>query len=56
MPETTPAPVMDATDGRLLLHVPPVVVFVSVVLPPIQTTEDPVIAAGEAITVATVVT
>lgn len=37
----------DAVAGALLLHVPPVVVFASVMVEPTQTTEGPVMEAAD---------
>lgn len=42
--------------GALLLHVPPVVVLLSVVLPPTHSPREPVRAAGAGFTVLTAVT
>jgi hypothetical protein len=46
---------MVATELLLLLHVPPVDVFVSVVVIPKHTTGVPVIAAGSGLTVTSAV-
>lgn len=45
-PVTTPLPEMVATDGVLLLHVPPDTLFESVVVEPIPTLVAPVIEPG----------
>jgi hypothetical protein len=42
---------MVATDGVLLLHVPPVVVLLTVVVSPAHTCSVPVMAAGSGFTV-----
>lgn len=44
-----------ATAGLLLLHVPPVLVLVSVVQSPLHTLSEPPIAAGSVFTVTTAV-
>lgn len=55
-PLTTPVvPSMVATVVLLLLHVPPAVVSVSVVVPPTHTPDAPVIAPGVGLTVTTAV-
>jgi hypothetical protein len=46
---------MDATDGSLLLHVPPVVALLKVVIDSLQTVATPVIVAGNGFTVTTIV-
>ena len=51
LPRTTPAEVIDAIAGLLLLHVPPAVAFVTVAVVPVQTVVAPPMAAGEARTV-----
>lgn len=56
MPAATPAttPLADpteATDGLLLLHVPPVDALVSVMVDPTQTDDAPEMVAGEVLTV-----
>jgi hypothetical protein len=50
-PVITPAVLMVATDGVLLLHVPPVVVLLTVVVSPAHTCSVPVMAAGSGFTV-----
>ncbi len=52
IPVTTPEPEpMDAMDGVLLVHVPPVVVFERVVVVPVVNVVAPVMAAGDALMV-----
>ena len=46
---------MLATLGVALLHAPPVVVVVNVVLSPTHTVDEPTIAAGEGCTVSVTV-
>ena len=53
-PVTTPVVLMVATDGSLMVHVPPGVVLLSVVLSPVQTVAVPVMAGSPALTVTTV--
>lgn len=49
MPETTPVPPPTvATPVLLLVHVPPDVACVNVVVAPVQTLDDPPIAGGAA--------
>ena len=55
-PVTTPPAVMVATTGVALLHVPPAVTLLKVVVEPMQTLVVPVIAAGSGLTVTVVVT
>jgi hypothetical protein len=55
IPVTTPAELTEAIIGKVLLHVPPVVVLARVVADPTQTVAMPVIAAGNGWTVATTV-
>lgn len=56
MPVTTPVVLTTvATEVLLLLHVPPVVEFVRVVLAPSQTEKEPLIAAGSGFTTNVVV-
>jgi hypothetical protein len=50
-PVTTPAPVIVATAGVALLHVPPAVASVKVVVDPTQTDNVPPIDAGNGLTV-----
>jgi hypothetical protein len=51
-PVTTPVEVpIPATDEELVLHVPPLVISVSVVDVPVQTPDEPEIAAGFGLTV-----
>lgn len=50
VPDTTPPDIV-ATAGVPLLHVPPAVASVSVVVLPIQTLAEPAIAAGIGFTV-----
>ena len=50
-PETTPDVLMPATEVALLLHEPPVVASVNVVVLPGQTEVEPAIAAGAPVTV-----
>lgn len=54
-PVTIPVDPTVATNELLLLHAPPVVVSVSVVLSPAQTLAVPPMAAGKLFTVTTVV-
>lgn len=42
-------------DGSLLFHIPPGVALLNVVLPAGQSTNEPVIAAGNAMTVTAIV-
>jgi hypothetical protein len=56
MPVTTPEALTVATAVLLLLQAPPDVAFASVVVRPTQAVSVPVIVAGSAPTVATVVT
>jgi hypothetical protein len=51
LPVTTPEPLTVANAGLLLLHEPPVVASVNVVVKPAHTLVTPVIAAGAAFTV-----
>jgi hypothetical protein len=55
-PVTTPPAVMVATAGVALLHVPPAVTLLKVVVEPMQTLVVPVMAAGSGLTVTVVVT
>jgi hypothetical protein len=55
-PLTVPVGVTGATDGLLLLHVPPGVASLSVVIPPTHTAGSPVMGFGAAITLMIVVT
>jgi hypothetical protein len=55
MPATTPAASIDALAGILLVQVPPAVVLASEVVRPWHTVSVPVIAAGNALTVAVAV-
>ena len=55
-PVTTPPAVMVATAGVALLHVPPAVALLSVVVEPTHTLVTPVITAGSGLTVTVVVT
>ena len=55
-PVTSPPDVTDAIPGALVLHVPPEVASVKVVLLPAHTTGLPAIAAGDAVTVISLVT
>ena len=50
LPKTT-GPLTEAVVGALLLHAPPGVVSVSVVVKPSQTTADPPIGLGSGLTV-----
>ena len=50
-PVTLPAPLTVATDVLPLLHAPPPVALLSIVVPPEQTIVVPVIAAGVLLTV-----
>jgi hypothetical protein len=50
-PDTLPADPTDATDGKLLLHVPPLTESVYSVLVPAQITEAPDITDGVVLTV-----
>ena len=52
---TRPEPSMAATPVLLLVHVPPLVAFASVVVRPLQTLVLPVMTAGTAFTVSVVV-
>jgi hypothetical protein len=51
IPETMPVNPIVATEGTVLLHVPPKVASAKGVVVPTQTVEDPVILAGVALTV-----
>lgn len=55
MPVTTPLPDTEAVNASLLLHTPPVVVELSVVVEPRHIVGVPVIAFGNALTVTTIV-
>ena len=55
-PVTTPPAVIVATAGVALLHVPPAVALLNVVVEPAHTLVIPVIAAGNGLTVTVVVT
>jgi len=55
MPVTTPIELIEPVDGALLLHVPPLVASFKLVVPPTFAQAVPVIAAGDAFTVTTVV-
>ena len=50
-PVIMPAVLMVATDGVLLLHVPPMVVLLTVVVSPAHTCSVPVMVAGSGFTV-----
>ena len=54
-PVTTPAPLIEAVPGALLLHVPPAVASVNAVVRPEHTARVPVMAVGKAFTVTVVV-
>jgi hypothetical protein len=57
MPVTTPEEVpIVATAGLLLVHVPPGVASVSVMVVPRQTLDDPEMEAGDGLTVTTALT
>jgi hypothetical protein len=55
IPPTTPEASTVATAGKLLLHVPPVVALLSVVVSPSHTCSTPVVVAGSGFTVTVVV-
>ena len=55
-PVTTPPAVIVAMAGDALLHVPPAVALLSVVVDPTHTLVVPVITAGSGLTVTVVVT
>jgi len=55
-PVTTPPAEIVATAGDALLHVPPAVALLRVLVAPTQTLVMPVIAAGSGLTVTVVVT
>ena len=55
-PVTTPVVLIVATEVLLLLHVPPAVASVKLVVNPIHTDAVPVMVAGKGLTVAVVVT
>jgi hypothetical protein len=55
-PDTTPVDETVATDVEPLVHAPPDVASVRLVVLPAQTLAVPVMAAGDALTVTTVVT
>lgn len=50
VPVTMPAGLTDAVVGAALVHVPPVVASVSVVVPPAHILALPAIAAGDEVT------
>lgn len=56
IPLTSPVEPMVAMAGLLLLHVPPGVVLVSIVVAPAQTDELPIIGATDVVTVSNVCT
>lgn len=55
MPVTTPVVEPISADVEELLHVPPAVASVKVIVPPTPTVDGPLIAAGPAVTVTTCV-
>jgi hypothetical protein len=52
-PVITPELLIDASDGLLLLHVPPVVASVTVAVDPVQTPVAPPIGAANIVSIVT---